>query len=136
MNAFHLRARWFVVLVVIVAAAFVTRAQQGITAKDLLNGLSNPSRWLTYSGDYSGRRHSPLTQITPANVAQLTPLWTFQTSVASRQFESSPIVVDDVMYVSGPRNHAWALNARTGEQLWHFERPIPQGLRACCGLVN
>ena len=59
------------------AAALLTLASvsllraQDITSKDLLDGLANPSRWLTYSGDYTGRRFSPLTQITPANVAQL-----------------------------------------------------------------
>ena len=42
-----------------------------ITGQDLLAGLANPTRWLTYSGDYSGRRHSPLTQITPENVRRL-----------------------------------------------------------------
>src|SRR5207245_2799676 len=49
-----------------------------VTAKDLLDGLKNPGRWLTYSGDYTGQRHSPLTQITPANVARLSSQWTFQ----------------------------------------------------------
>ena len=49
----------------------------GITSKDLLDGLANPSRWLTYSGDYTGQRFSPLAQITPANAAQLAPQWTF-----------------------------------------------------------
>ena len=43
-----------------------------VTAQDLLDGLKNPSRWLTYSGDYTGRRHSPLKQITPANTGKLT----------------------------------------------------------------
>src|SRR6478735_9346869 len=59
------------------------RAQQpastNITWDDLQNGLKDPARWLTFSGDYAGQRHSPLTQITPANVAQLQPQWTFQT---------------------------------------------------------
>src|SRR5262245_35715297 len=50
-----------------------------ITSQDLINGLKEPTRWLTYSGDYSGNRHSPLTQITPENVDRLTAQWTFQT---------------------------------------------------------
>ena len=64
-----------------------------ITTKDLMAGLSNPARWLTYSGDYSGQRHSPLKQITPANVGQLSAQWTFQTAVrpaaSSRRRRSS-----------------------------------------------
>ena len=49
----------------------VAAQSPGITSQDLLDGLKNPSRWLTYSGDYTGRRHSPLTQITPSNVSRL-----------------------------------------------------------------
>jgi len=45
----------------------------GVTYEDLLQGLTDPSRWLTFSGDYSGQRHSPLTQITPENVHLLVP---------------------------------------------------------------
>ena len=46
-------------------------AAQEITSEQLLEGLKNPNRWLTYTGDYTGQRHSPLTEITPANVDQL-----------------------------------------------------------------
>lgn len=110
-------------------------AQQGITSKDLLNGLANPARWLTYSGDYSGRRHSPLAQITPANAGQLSAQWTFQTNVAGK-FEATPIVIDGVLYITGPQNHAWAIDGKTGRQIWHYQRVVPQDVKACCGLVN
>src|SRR3954454_2863419 len=89
--------RRLVVVSLIVSAAAALAAQQNtgapvvpeqadvpppklapVTAKDLADGLKNPGRWLTYSGDYSGRRHSPLTQIAPANVARLSSQWTFQ----------------------------------------------------------
>ena len=86
---------------------------QGITNKDLLDGLANPSRWLTYSGDYTGRRFSPLTQITPANAGRLAAQWTFQNGVVNK-FEATPIVIDGVMYMTGALNHAWAVDARTG----------------------
>ena len=95
---------------------------QGISSKDLLDGFANPARWLTYSGDYSGRRHSPLTQITPANASQLAAQWTFQTGVAGK-FEATPIVLDGILYVTGPQNHAWAIDGRTGAQIWHYQRP-------------
>jgi len=123
------------------AAALLTLASvsllraQDITSKDLLDGLANPSRWLTHSGDYTGARFSPLAQITPANVGQLAPQWTFQTGVVNK-FEATPIVVDGVMYVTGPLNHAWAIDARTGRQIWHYQRQLPQGLKVCCGMVN
>ena len=58
-------------------------AQDGPSYKDILAGFSNPERWLTYSGDYSGKRHSPLQQITPENVSGLRPVWTFQTGTTT-----------------------------------------------------
>lgn len=106
-----------------------------ITGADLMKGLSDPTRWLTYSGDYSGQRFSPLTEITPTNVPSLAAQWTFQTGVANK-FEATPIVVDGVLYVTGALNHAWAIDGRTGRSLWHYQRALPEGLKVCCGLVN
>src|SRR5688572_7019309 len=103
---------------------------QSISNKDLLDGLANTTTWLTYSGDYSGRRHSPLTQITPANAGQLAPQWTFQTGVAGK-FEATPIVIDGVLYVTGPQNHAWAIDGKTGKQIWRHQRLVPQDVKAC-----
>jgi alcohol dehydrogenase (cytochrome c) len=116
------------------ALGFVAHAQE-ITSKDLLDGLSNPSRWLTHSGDYAGQRFSPLTQITPANAEQLAAQWTFQTGVVNK-FEATPIVIDGTLYVTGALNHAWAIDGRTGRQIWHYTRTLPPGLKVCCGMVN
>ena len=94
----------------VVAALWRCRRSRASPSKDLLDGLANPARWLTYSGDYSGRRHSPLTQITPANAGQLAAQWTFQTGVAGK-FEATPIVIDGVLYVDRPAEqrlgHRW-----------------------------
>ena len=117
------------------AATTVAGGWQGISSEDLLAGLANPSRWLMYSGDYSGQRHSPLTQITPTNAARLTAQWTFQTGLPGK-FEATPIVVDGVLYVTGLRNTAWAIDGRTGRQIGRYQRELPQDLRLCCGPVN
>jgi glucose dehydrogenase len=108
-------------------------AAQNINSKDLLDGLANPSRWLTHSGDYFGQRFSRLTQITPANAEQLAAQWTFQTGVVNK-FEATPIVIDGVLYVTGALNHAWAIDGRTGKQIWHYQRTLPQGLKVCCAM--
>jgi alcohol dehydrogenase (cytochrome c) len=122
------------VTVLLALTTYAARAQD-ISTKDLLAGLANASRWLTHSGDYAGHRFSPLTQITPANVDQLAAQWTFQTGVVNK-FEATPIVVDGVLYVTGALNHAWAVDGRTGRQMWHYQRTLPQGLKVCCGMVN
>src|SRR5262245_35265031 len=101
--------------VVVMMAAVSLIAQRRpvphVTAQDLLDGLKDPSRWLTFSGDYSGRRNSPLTQLTPLNVNRLSPQWTFQTDVPGK-FEASPLVLDGIIYVTGADNNAWAIDAR------------------------
>ncbi|PYS00229.1 MAG: PQQ-dependent dehydrogenase, methanol/ethanol family, partial [Acidobacteria bacterium] len=97
---------------------------QEISSQQLLDGLKNPSRWLTYSGDYSGQRHSPLTQITPSNVAQLSVQWAFQTGAVGK-FEAVPIVIDGILYVTGPGNRAWAIDARTGRRIWSYQKDLP-----------
>jgi alcohol dehydrogenase (cytochrome c) len=121
--------------------AVVLRAQQQapppITQQDLLDGLKDDgSSWLTFGGNYSNHRYSPLTQITPANVNRLAPQWTFQTATLGN-FEATTLLRDNVLYVTGPQNVAWALDARTGRQIWRYRRELPAtGLTACCGLVN
>lgn len=77
--------------------------------------------WPTYNGDYSGRRYSTLSQINQANISSLTLAWAFQTRVPA-SIKSTPLVVDGVLYFTVP-DHVWALDARTGRQIWHFQRP-------------
>lgn len=124
-----------VVIALMVAPAVVgqnasSTSSPGVTYQDLLDGLKNPSRWLMYHGDYTGQRHSPLTQITPANVNRLTAQWTFQadTNALSRGFEATPIALDNVLYVTGSNNYAWALDARTGRPFWRYRRDLPRDL--------
>jgi alcohol dehydrogenase (cytochrome c) len=98
--------------------------------------FQDPSGWLTYSGDDSGRRHSALKDITPSNAAQLRAVWTFQTGVLGK-WESTPLVVDGVIYATGQENHAWAIDARTGRSLWRYRRDLQLNtLKICCGAVN
>ncbi len=106
-----------------------------ITSQDLLDGLKDSTRWLTYGGDYSSQRHSPLTQITPENVNQLTAQWTFQTGTTG-SFQTTPLVVDGVLYVTGYNNNAWAVDARSGRQIWRYRRELPEDWKGCCGAVN
>ena len=91
--------------------------------------------WLNYGGDYAGQRHSPLTQITPANINGLAVQWAFQTATLCK-FEATPIVVNGVIYITGPNNTAWAIDARSGRQLWSYRRDLPEGMNICCGRVN
>jgi len=82
--------------------------------------------WVNYNGDYSGRRYSAMTQITPANVSHLAAKWVFHTQEAG-PLEGTPVVVDGVMFMTSG-NDAYALNAETGKQLWHHSRAVTEGL--------
>ena len=85
-----------------------------------------PGDWPTYHGWLSGNRFSTLDQITPRNVRRLAPRWIFPIPNA-RHLEVTPVVVDGVMYVTNV-NAAWALDAATGREIWHYERPRTTGL--------
>src|SRR5215510_2061858 len=123
-------------VVVLVLAAPLARAQTGgetqagVTSAEIAAGLADPTRWLTFSGDYTGQRHSPLRQITPRNVARLAPRWTFQsgTYARGRGFETTPLALDGVLYVTGSNNYAWALDGRTGRPFWEYRRTLPPDL--------
>ena len=107
-----------------------------VSNQEILAGLpADGSRWLTFGGNYANHRYSPLTQITPENVGRLTAQWTFQTATLGN-FETTTLVRDNVLYVTGPQNVAWAIDARTGRQIWRYKRELPSDLTACCGLVN
>jgi PQQ-dependent dehydrogenase (methanol/ethanol family) len=83
--------------------------------------------WPTYHGRLSGNRHSTLDQINTTNVGRLAPKWTFQVPGASGALQMTPLVVEGLMYVTAA-NAVWALDARTGRQVWHYSRPRTSGL--------
>ena len=77
--------------------------------------------WPTYHGDYTGQRHSKLTQITPDNVHQLTLAWAWQAG-GTNQIKATPILVNGVLYITAPDN-IWAIDARTARQIWRYTYP-------------
>ena len=96
-----------------------------VSAEDL---LARPvgANWTSYNGDYTGRRYSNLREINVANAAQLRAAWVFHPG-NSQNLEVTPVVVDGVMYVTSA-NDVFALDARTGRMVWHYQRPVSSGL--------
>ena len=121
-------------LLTLSTSAAVTAWAQ-ITSKRLVEAEKEPENWLTYSGDYTGKRYSRLQQIDTTNVQHLAAQWVFQTG-AKGNFEATPLVFDNVMYLTGQDNVAYALDARTGRTLWRYRHSLPDGLSTCCGPVN
>jgi PQQ-dependent dehydrogenase (methanol/ethanol family) len=88
-------------------------------------GAPQPGDWLTYNGNDSANRYSPLKQITTGNVSSLQLKWVFPISYFG--LEATPLAADGVLYVTGP-NQVFALDALTGGMLWHYSRPAGIGL--------
>lgn len=106
-----------------------------ITSERILQAAAEPQNWLTYSGTYKSWRYSTLDQIHASNVNQLSAQWVFQTGSLG-QFETTPLVVDGVMYGTGQDNRAFALDARTGRAIWRYQRTLADKIPVCCGMVN
>lgn len=110
-------------------------ASPQVTYDRLRAAAREPQNWLTYSGGYSGWRYSTLDQITTNNAPRLSLQWAFQVGDLG-QFETTPLVVDGVLYGTGQNNRAFALDARTGRAIWRYQRNLPDKLQPCCGMVN
>ena len=102
----------------------------------LLATHSNPSDWVTYSGAYDSHRYSDLREINRNNVAELEIHWVYQMEAIYSRVESTPLVIDEVMYVTEPNGTSMALDARTGKRLWINERNPTGSIPLCCGRVN
>ncbi len=107
-----------------------------VTQARLLSGRDASADWLTYSGDFDGKRYSRHAQINRGNAGQLQLLWMRQTDAGDDYLETSPIVNDGVMYFTVSPGTVLALDAASGEPIWSFSRPVPSRLSLCCGTVN
>ncbi len=93
--------------------------------------------WLTYGGNYQEDRYSTLDQINKETVKDLSLAWSLDLGV-KRGVEASPIVVDGIMYLTGPWSVVWAVDLRKGEKIWEYDPSVPRdyGEKACCDVVN
>jgi PQQ-dependent dehydrogenase (methanol/ethanol family) len=104
--------------------------------QDLLNrAASDGNNFLHTNGDYNQTRFYPNKQINTDNVSRLHPAWIFQTDV-KESLETTPIVVNGVMYVTTSFDHVYALDARTGDELWHYKHKMGPVTVYCCGPNN
>jgi alcohol dehydrogenase (cytochrome c) len=128
-------------LMLIVAGASVAIAQQKeapapSVTQDQLNGAAKDEKnFLHTNGNYDQTRFYPGRQINTSNVDKLRPTWIFQTEV-KESLQTTPIVVNGVMYVTTSYNHVYAINAKTGEEYWHYKRKMGPITTDCCGPNN
>ena len=102
------------------------------------SSIMNPrGEWLSYGRTYREQRFSPLDSVNRNNVDELDLVWSFKFDTA-RGMEATPIVHDGVIYVSTGWSHVHAIDARSGEELWHYDAKVPKAqlAKTCCGPVN
>jgi quinohemoprotein ethanol dehydrogenase len=108
----------------------------GVDTKHIIT-KSPAAEWLTYGGDYDETRHSPLRQINTETINQLGVAWTYDLAT-NRGVEATPIVLNGIMYVTSAWSLVYALDAKTGEELWVYDPEVDRrvGAKACCDVVN
>ncbi|HUQ86589.1 MAG TPA: PQQ-dependent dehydrogenase, methanol/ethanol family [Vicinamibacterales bacterium] len=123
----------------VVACIAIGSAQQKAAVDDaaLRTPEARNQDWLSYGRDYSEQRFSPLDQINDTTVARLGLAWQFETAT-QRGLEATPLVVDGVMYATGSWSVTYAIDARTGKQLWKYDPEVHRKYDniACCDVVN
>jgi PQQ-dependent dehydrogenase (methanol/ethanol family) len=128
---------WIPLLAIGLLACRASPAARPAAAQDddvMRRAMADGSSWPSYGRDYSNQRYSPLSQITPVNIKDLKPAWHYATGIR-QPFEASPVVVNDIMYVSTPLNHVIALDAKSGRKLWEHAESLGTTIH-CCGPVN
>jgi len=132
------RIRVFLAAALAVAAVTtlsLSGAGPSVTYERLLKAAQEPGNWLMYSSTYDGWRYSRLDQINTDNVHRLRTKWLFQFRT-DEKVETTPLVVDGIMYLTRPPNDIVALDAETGRTLWTYSYRNPSRVFPCCGRVN
>ncbi len=108
---------------------------KSVSQDALSSAAGSTTNFLHTNGNYDQTRYYPNNQINTSNVAKLRPAWIFQTEV-KETMETSPIIVDGVMYVTTAFSHVYALDAKTGEMFWHYKHKMGPVTTFCCGPNN
>jgi alcohol dehydrogenase (cytochrome c) len=118
----------------LLAAAGVS-AQGGVSYERLEAAADEPANWLMYSGEFNSQRFSRLDEIDRSNAGDLQLRWVRQLPTLGR-VETTPLVIDEVMYATTADNVVIALDARTGQRYWSYVHELPDQLALCCGKQN
>lgn len=114
-----------------------TAVQAGVTEQDLLNDATTPGDILTNGMGRDLQRFSPMDAINKENVSKLVPAWAFSFGgEKQRGQESQPLVHDGVMYVTGSYSRLYAIDLKTGKELWQYDARLPEGILPCCDVIN
>ncbi len=112
-------------------------AYADVTEADLAKDTETTTSILTNGMGRHLQRHSPLTTITKENVKKIVPVWAFSLGgEKQRGQETQPLVHDGVMYITGSYSRMYAIDVKTGRELWQYDARLPEGILPCCDVVN
>ncbi len=127
----------FALSALVAAMAVAGTAQAGVTDKDILNDQMSTGDVLTNGMGLRGQRYSPMDKINTETVKDMRPVWAFSFGgEKQRGQESQPMIKDGVMYVTASYSRVFAVDTKTGEELWEYNARLPDGIMPCCDVIN
>ncbi len=114
-----------------------TSANAGVTDKDILNDQATPGDVVSYGMGPRAQRFSPIKTLNKNNIERLVPAFAYSFGgEKQRGQEAQPLVYDGVIYVTGSYSRVFAIDARTGDEIWEYNARLPDGILPCCDVVN
>lgn len=133
----RLRRAIFAAASVFAIVAATPANAEGVSIDDILNDQKTAGDVVTNGQDIRGQRFSPLDSINTENVASLAPAWVFSFGgEKQRGQEAQPIVSEGIIYITGSYSRMWAIDAKTGDEVWQYDARLPEGILPCCDVVN
>ena len=118
-------------------ALAVSCGAHAVTDEDILKDAETTDDIVSYGMGLQGQRFSPLTDLNTDNVKHLQPVWGFAFGGEKmRGQESQPMIKDGVMYVTASYSRVYAIDVKTGEEIWQYDARLPDGIMPCCDVVN
>ncbi|MDQ2089704.1 PQQ-dependent methanol/ethanol family dehydrogenase [Marimonas arenosa] len=125
------------IMAVVAGVIAATGAQAQVTEEDLANDQTNTSQIVTNGMGRDLQRYSPLDTLNKDNVKNLVPAWAFSLGgEKQRGQETQPLVYDGVMYITGSYSRLYAIDVKTGDELWQYDARLPEGILPCCDVIN
>jgi len=127
----------FAVSLLAAAISFSTAVTAGVTDQDILNDQATTDDVISNGMGLRGQRYSPLTKVNGDTVKDLRPVWAFSFGgEKQRGQESQPVVKDGVMYVTASYSRVFAIDVKTGDELWQYDARLPDAIMPCCDVIN
>ncbi|MCK9533257.1 MAG: methanol/ethanol family PQQ-dependent dehydrogenase [Pseudomonas sp.] len=110
---------------------------QAVTDEEILDDANTTHQIVSNGLGLAGQRYSPLAKVNVDTVQQLRPVWALSFGgEKQRGQESQPMIKDGVMYVTASYSRVFAMDARTGKELWQYDARLPDGIMPCCDVIN